>query len=116
MTQLSEVITFKFLSLFFPSFSASTLNKIASNVSNTMIALVTALDNCFLTQYSNLLDQIVSFFPYSQAFGQFWKNEIPEIEKMRSIPLDFYDVLTSPWTPSIDDEEFVANVFEQLIR
>ena len=103
----------QFLRIFFPDFSLISLQKIASSTSKTLLALMTGLDQCF--HHSSLLDQI-QHFPCSSALGNFLKNAVPEMDQVNAVPLEAFEIMTSPWASNIEDEEFVAEIFNQLVK
>ena len=48
------------------------------------------------------------------AFLEFWRTAAPDMDQLKAISLDAFETMTSPWAPSIEDEEFVAATFQHL--
>jgi hypothetical protein len=107
-----DSIGIQFLRIFFPDFPLDSLQKIVSSTSKTILGLDFGLAECFHKE--SMLDQVKQFFPCSSALLQLWKNTFPDIDQVKAIPMEAFEMMTSPWAPNIKDEDFVTDTFHRL--
>eukprot|EP00090_Calanus_glacialis_P015190 TRINITY_DN24045_c0_g1_i1.p1 TRINITY_DN24045_c0_g1~~TRINITY_DN24045_c0_g1_i1.p1 ORF type:complete len:419 (+),score=84.64 TRINITY_DN24045_c0_g1_i1:22-1257(+) len=107
-----DSIGIQFLRIFFPDFPLNSLQKIVSSTSKIILGLNFGLNECFHKE--SMLDQVKQFFPCSSALVQLWKNAFPDIDQVKAIPMEAFEMMTSPWAPNIKDEDFVTDTFYRL--
>jgi hypothetical protein len=61
-----------------------------------------------------MLDQVKKKIPSSSDELKLWKNTFPYIDQVKAIPMEAFEMITSPWAPNIQDEEFVPDSFHRL--
>ena len=104
-----DSVSVEFLQLVLPSFSDVSHQNIASSTSITLMDLTAGIQEYFCN--GSMLDQIESCFPYASDFLNYWKSAAPDIDQLKAVPMDAMDMMTSLWTPTIKDDEFVAGVW-----
>jgi len=108
----------KFLSVFLPELGGATLDLITGNVSLTAMGISFCAFRSFtsrtlLEQYQNssimALDSIWSHY----------KEVFPDIENLKPVPLESFDLCSSPYAQRFEDEEFIDAIsgkFSNLLK
>ena len=111
--EFSQCAIKEFLKVFLPQLTADTLDLIVGNVSLTVMGISCCAFRCFasrtlLEQYQNCsiiaLDSIWSH--YKQVF--------PDIENLKPVPIESYDICSSPYAQRFEDEEFIDAISEKF--
>jgi len=109
---ITESVSTNFLRKVLPGLSDSYIQGLASSTSITLLGLSAGVQQCFCD--GSMLDQIQRSFPCSTEFLDFWKRIAPDIDELKALPMEAFAMMTSPWAPKIEHEEFVAETFQQL--
>ena len=111
--EFSRCAVKEFLSVFLPELSGATVDLIAGNVSLTVFGISCCAFRSFtsrtlLEQYQNgsiiALDSIWSH--YKQVF--------PDIENLKPVPIESYDICSSPYAQRFEDEQFIDAISEKF--
>merc|ERR1711892_274837 len=114
LKKVLDSIASPFLETFLPELSNDLLQRIAESSSITLLGLILGLEQCFVNE--SILDQFQYSCIVSPAFVDLWRTSFPELKTLKALPLDSYDMLKSPWTPNIEDENFVEDTFEIFVN
>jgi len=109
---ITETIGIEFLRNILPGFLEQSIRDISSSTAVTLLGLLAGMDHCLCSE--SMLDQIQLYFSCTSDFLKFWKDIVPDIDELKALPLHAFAIFTSPWAPKIEDEDFVAETFQQL--
>eukprot|EP00092_Neocalanus_flemingeri_P025314 GFUD01027449.1.p1 GENE.GFUD01027449.1~~GFUD01027449.1.p1 ORF type:complete len:347 (-),score=78.14 GFUD01027449.1:67-1065(-) len=103
---------FQFIRFFLQTVSEDSIQKCIPKIKLGFFGLIGGLEQCF--RHRPLLEQVSNSYQWPSAFEEYLKENVPQIELLKGIPLDNYEAYTSPWANTIEDEEYVQNTYDKL--
>lgn len=105
----------EFLKYFLPSLSEGSCDAISRNVNLTVQGIYICAFSAFNCQ--TLLEQYrKSAIISSDKFWTHYKELFPDIENLSPVPLQNYDIFSSPYAQRFEDEQFVEKICEKFSR
>ena len=118
MFEFSQCAIKEFLKVFIPQLSAASVDLIAGNVSLTVMGISCCAFRSFtnrtlLEQYQN--SSIIALDP----IWSHYKEVFPDIEHLKPVPIESFDICSSPYARRFEDEEFfdaISQKFSSLLE
>ena len=105
-------IGFHFLKLFLPNFQEICINQLNKENQMVIISLFGGLEHCFRNR--SLLFQALNSYLCPPTVLESLKMKFPYAETMKGIPIEEYEMFTSPWANTLEDEEYVKQTYDYL--
>ena len=105
-------IGFQFLKLFLPNFQNICINQLNKENQMVIISLLGGLEHCFRNR--SLLFQALNSYLCTPSVLESLKMKFPHAETMKGIPIGEYEMFTSPWANTLEDEEYVKQTYDYL--
>jgi len=101
-----------FLKMILRNTPNESISYLASDITMSYIGLVSGLENCF--RHGTLYEQAINSYPSPKSLLKMRYKLVSQMKVTPAIPLESYEMQTSPWTESVEDEQFVAETHKQV--